>query len=122
VAFAEQSALGVKVDDHSNRDALAWLDAVGLTLVAHFHTHPGSGPASPSATDFAFQERLEGGGHVAIGGIFTTDRYLKFFAGDPNRFSLRIFGNIEEVNREHHIYRLPVADGQFSLPQPGSPG
>jgi hypothetical protein len=95
VKYSRQDAGGVRVTDASNISALAKLDELGLPLVMHFHSHPGFGRESnhPSLRDQAFQERLERGGHAAIGGIFSRDGFLRFFAGDVSRFCVEIHGN-----------------------------
>lgn len=116
VQFSAQSATRVRVADGSNIRALAALDKIGLPLVAHFHSHPGKGPDAnhPSETDRRFQERLERGGHIAIGGIFTQDGHLRFFAGDPTRFVVDVQGNhFRKV--EHNVYELAVADRDLSV-------
>ena len=114
VAFDEQTSGGVRVNDASNSAALAMLDAAGLPLVCHLHSHPSTGidATQPSGIDRAYQARLERGGHVAIGGIFSQDGYLRFFAGDPNRFVVRIHGKgIVEV--EQHVFKLDLAHRGF---------
>ncbi|MEX0704017.1 MAG: Mov34/MPN/PAD-1 family protein [Planctomycetales bacterium] len=112
VAFAMQSAGGVRVADESNIAALAELDRIGLPLVAHFHSHPGFGRTAnfPSQTDRAFQERLEAGGYVTVGGIFSRDGYLRFFAGDDRQFNVEVIGNGVETLGPNE-FRLAVADG-----------
>jgi len=95
VEFSEQSAAGVRAEDTSNIEAFLKLERLGLPLAAHFHSHPGFGPEAnhPSHIDRAFQERLERGGAIAIGGIFSRDGYLRFFAGQGRSFRMKVYGN-----------------------------
>ena len=62
VEFQEQSPVGVSVDDRSNIQCFQKLEQVGLPLVAHFHSHPGTGPGAnhPSQTDRAFRSGSNG--------------------------------------------------------------
>jgi hypothetical protein len=124
VAYAEQSAVRVRVDDRSNIEAMTRIDEAGLLFAAHLHSHPGYGPEAnhPSGIDRAYQKSLENGKHVAIGGIFSADRsgggWLRFFAGDPQRFQVRVFGNhVSPQEKEPHVFRLhtELADNHVSV-------
>jgi proteasome lid subunit RPN8/RPN11 len=120
VDFAEQSAVYLRVGDSSNIAALASLDRWGMPLVAHCHSHPGRGAGAtiPSGTDRRFQERLERGSHVAIGIIFSQDRYLRFFAGDESRFEVSVFGKqIKEI--EKNVYKIELGDGNLPVAKLG---
>jgi len=56
-----------------------------------------------------FQELLEKGGHIAIGGIFNAAGDVVFYAVNPQRFTVQVYGkNVEEVDR--HAFRISVAD------------
>jgi hypothetical protein len=117
VAFSEQTAGHVRVLDSSNIRTLAELDARGTPLVAHFHSHPGRGETAnyPSATDLAFQERLERAGHVAIGGIFARGdgvAHVRFFAGPQRKFLVTVQGKCaKEISK--NVFELHMADGQI---------
>lgn len=116
VSFSKQHAGGVRVADSSNIQTLQSLDELGLPLVAHFHSHPGFGEDAnlPSSTDRRFQERLERGGHVAIGGIFSRDGHVRFFAGDDDRFEIEIVGNkVKKVGR--HAYKLELGETRVQV-------
>jgi hypothetical protein len=118
VDYAKQSCVYLSVDDSSNINQLAKLDSWGVPLVAHFHSHPSNGPEAnhPSGIDRSFQERLERGGHVAIGGIFSQDGYLRFFAGDDSRFQISIFGNhVKEISK--NVYRIDMASEDLPIVQ-----
>ncbi|MHB9080386.1 MAG: MPN domain-containing protein [Pirellulaceae bacterium] len=120
VEFTRQSVVGVLVADGSNIERLAWLDKLGLPLVCHVHSHPGFGPGAtcPSGTDARFQERLERGGHVAIGVIFCRDGHCRFFAGDGRRFVVEVQGNqVEKV--DDNVYRVSLADEDVSFAAAG---
>lgn len=107
VRYSEQSAGGVRVADGSNIEALATLDRLGLPLLGHMHSHPGFGREAnrPSSTDRSFQERLERGRHIAIGAIFSRDGFVRWFAGDLDRFVVEVQGkNVRKV-----------ADNEFQL-------
>jgi len=119
VEYAHQSAGGVRVADISSVETLTWLDEVGLPLVCHAHSHPGFGAAAtiPSITDRQFQERLERGGHVAIGVIFSRDGHCRFFGGEDRHFVVDVQGNgVEKV--EHNVYRLTLVDGDVPVNLP----
>lgn len=126
VKFARQSAVGVRVADSSNIIALSVLDEMGLGLVAHVHSHPGFGPEAnhPSSVDHEFQSRLERGGHIAIGAIFSRDGHVRFFAGPSRRFVIEVQGNhIQKVS--DHAFQLElstVADGDIPVDLPGADG
>ncbi len=116
VEFAEQSAVYLRVNDLSNFAALESLDYWGTPLLAHFHSHPGTGAGAthPSGIDRRFQERLERGGHIAVGGIFSQDGFLGFFAGDSRRFQIRVFGNqVKEIER--NVFKVSLADGNLPI-------
>ncbi len=116
VSFSEQSAVFLRVEDMSNFAALESLDQWGTPLLAHFHSHPGrgAGATSPSGTDRSFQERLERGGHIAVGGIFSQDGYLRFFAGNDKRFRIEVFGKqVKEIER--NVYKVPLEERDLPI-------
>lgn len=95
-----RTAVYVKGNVLSSRDALMEMGQYGHLLHAWFHSHPGSGEnaTNPSPTDKNHQERLERGGYKAIGGIFTRDGYVRFFSLD-RQFKLAIYGKgVEKIN------------------------
>jgi proteasome lid subunit RPN8/RPN11 len=106
VEVSEQSKVFVRADSDSLGKALCSLDDYGHKLLAWFHSHPGTGPASvnPSATDLDTQNRLERGGYPVVGGIFSRDGYIRFFS-IKNRFSsIRIYGKLVEKKDETTFY------------------
>ena len=120
VDFAEQSSVYLRVDPNSTIEALSALDRWGMPLVAHFHSHPGRGADAtfPSMTDRRFQERLERGSHIAIGGIFSQDGFLRFFAGNESRFEVSVFGKqIKEIAT--NVYKLELGDEKLPITNVG---
>lgn len=69
-------------EQHHTATLLRDLARRGSVVTAYFHMHPGRGPGAnyPSSIDLANQERLERGGFVAVGGIFSRDGYLRSFS------------------------------------------
>lgn len=110
VEFAHQSVGGVRVADESSIEKLAWLDELGLPLVCHVHSHPGCGVGAtyPSTIDMRFQERLQRGGHIAVGLIFSRDGFARFFGGEGQEFDVDVQGH--QVEKEgDNVYRLAMA-------------
>jgi len=83
VVFAHEKRTpgGVTGDIRDTHRVLIELERYGHRLTAHFHSHPGYGPAAttPSPIDEKFQGRLECGGHRAVAGIFSRDGWIRFF-------------------------------------------
>lgn len=88
--------------DHSTK-VLIGIDEFGSVLSAYFHMHPGNGSNAnfPSDIDIANHERLERGGFITIGGIFSRDGHLRFFS-DKSRFEIEIAGTeVTHVDKEN---------------------
>lgn len=109
-AHQRRTRLGVVADMPSTHSLLIKLEQFGHKFLAHFHSHPGSGPEAthPSGTDENFQRRLEQGGHVAIMAIFSRDGYIRFRRLDQN-FELTIYGEGIAAHAPG-IYRLKNLD------------
>ncbi len=105
-ACLKRSMLGVEGDPRATHALLIKLEQYGHRLLAHFHSHPGTGAEAtgPSGIDENFQERLERAGHVAVCGIFSRDGFIRFLRLDKN-FELEIYGNGVEKH-EANVYRL----------------
>lgn len=91
------------------RNLLIECEKFGSIFAAFFHAHPGNGSENtrPSAIDLATQESYEKGGYRTIGGIFSRDGYLRFFA-HTMQFQVKIMGKGVE-NEGNCLYRLTQA-------------
>jgi len=109
-AHQRRTPMGVVGDFPSTHNVLIKLEQFGHKFLAHFHSHPGTGPDAthPSGTDESFQKRLEGGGHLAVMAIFSRDGYVRFVRMDQN-FEIEIYGEGVE-NHAPGIYRLKNID------------
>ena len=99
VALSEQSRGFVKADPITSHQYLVQLtEHDGHDLLAAFHSHPLSGAAGtqPSNIDLATQDRFAALGWDAIGGIFSTDGYVRFF-GTAKDFEISLYGNGAEI-------------------------
>jgi len=85
---------------------LTELETYGGLLCCYFHVHPGRGVLSntPSPIDLSCQARLEKGGYPTIGGIFSRDGYLPFFA-HKSQFRIAISGK-EMENVGKNLFKL----------------
>lgn len=102
----KRSVVGVVGDTSATHRLLIKLELFGHRLLAHFHSHPGTGLGStnPSGTDDNFQKRLEKAGYPAVAAIFSRDGYVRFFRSD-NNLEIQIHGKgVEDLG--HHSYRL----------------
>jgi hypothetical protein len=105
-----RSMVGVTTDPKVSHRLLIKLEQFGHKLLAHFHSHPGTGYEStrPSGTDVSFQQRLEGAGHVALMVIFSRDGFVRFLRLDDN-VEVKIYGEGVEAHGRN-IYRLSRID------------
>jgi hypothetical protein len=109
-AHQRRTKMGVVADIPSTHNLLIKLEQFGHKFMAHFHSHPTSGPGAtkPSGIDENFQARLEKAGHLALMAIFSRDGYVRFVRLDQN-FELEIYGQGVE-NHAPGIYRLTQID------------
>jgi hypothetical protein len=109
-AHQKRSMLGVTAEPKATHALLIKLEQFGHRLLAHFHSHPGSGvdATAPSGTDQNFQQRLESAGHVAVMVIFSRDGFIRFVRLDQN-LEIEIHGQ-GVVNHAPGIYRLANID------------
>jgi proteasome lid subunit RPN8/RPN11 len=109
-AHQKRSMVGVTADTRSTHRLLIKLEQFGHRLLAHFHSHPGTGADAtrPSGTDRKFQERLETAGHVAVMAIFSRDGFIRFMRLDQS-IDVKVYGNGVEQH-EPGIYRLTNLD------------
>ena len=110
VAHKTRTWGGVTAETRSTHRLLIKLEQFGHRLLAHFHSHPGTGADSthPSGTDKNFQERLESAGHVAVMAIFSRDGYIRFVRLDES-FEVEIYGQGVERHAPN-VYRLVNPD------------
>ena len=109
-AHQRRSPMGVVAHMPSTHNLLIRLEQFGHKFLAHFHSHPGTGPDAthPSGTDENFQKRLESAGHVALMAIFSRDGFVRFVRLDQN-FEIEIYGEGVK-NHAPGIYRLTNID------------
>jgi hypothetical protein len=107
--LSRQSVAGAEADDESLADQMINLYDFGLTPLAYFHSHPGLGTSAtqPSNTDRETQAGMEKCGAKIIGGIFSRDGFIRFYANDFKPI-LRVGGNhVKEI--EPNVYHLQRA-------------
>ncbi len=110
VSLSRQSVVGAKADDQSLADGLINLCEFGLRPLGYFHSHPGIGidATHPSGTDRDTQSVVERSGGEIIGGIFSRDRFVRFYAngGEPN---VKVVGK-RVTKVEKNVYRLEAEE------------
>jgi len=97
----KRSVVGVVGNHGDTHRLLIKLEQFGHRLLAHFHSHPGTGidATRPSGTDTGFQERLENAGYPTVAAIFSRDGYIRFFRLD-NDLEIEIYGSgVEQHGR-----------------------
>jgi proteasome lid subunit RPN8/RPN11 len=105
-----RTLVAVEGNPKSTHSVLMKLERFKHKLLAHFHSHPGTGLGltMPSGTDRAFQSRLEQGGYPSVAAIFSRDGYVRFFRTDHNA-DVRVHGEgVEQV--EPNIFRITDLD------------
>jgi len=109
-AHQKRNMMGVTADVRSTHSLLIKLERFKHRLLAHFHSHPGTGADAthPSGIDEGFQKRLEGAGHVAVMVIFSRDGFVRFVRLD-NNLEIEIYGEGAEKH-ESGVYRLTNLD------------
>jgi len=82
--LAQRSVACAVPESTSQLRALLQLDENEERLLATLHSHPGKGPegTNPSSVDLSTQQGLERNGYPAIGGIFSRDKYVRFYSVD----------------------------------------
>ena len=89
----DQSPIYVKADDrHAHHTIISLEEDFGHSLLGMFHSHmsKGGGSTSPSSVDTAFLERMEKLGCNCLGGIFSLDGFVRFYA--RQNFALHVYG------------------------------
>jgi len=110
LSLSVQSPAGAIADNRALADSLIHLNNFGLIPLAYFHSHPGYGANTtcPSSTDRQTQAAMEKSGSEIIGGIFSRDGYICFYANksEPN---IHIAGKrIRKVGK--NVYQLEIEE------------
>ena len=110
LSLSRQSVAGATAKNQSVANEFIELYEFGLRPLAYFHSHPGCGVGAtrPSSTDKQTQSTMEQSGSEIIGGIFSRDGFVRFYANKvkPN---VRVLG--KKVNNvEKNVYRLEIKE------------
>jgi len=110
LSLSIQNMAGAAADNRSLAIQLMRLNKFGLRPLAYFHSHPGRGISAtqPSITDRETQSLMEQSGSEIIGGIFSRDGFVRFYANksEPN---VHVVGKqIIKVN--NNVYRLEAEE------------
>jgi hypothetical protein len=105
-----QGLAGAEAENCSLASELIRLNDFGLLPLAYFHSHPGRGANAthPSSTDRQTQSTMEESGSEIIGGIFSRDGFVRFYANKkvPN---VHVVGKrIRKV--EQNVYKLEIEE------------
>ena len=108
--LSRQSVAGAEASNESLAMELLRLNDFGMLPLAYFHSHPGYGPSAtePSGTDRQTQDAMEKAGSQILGGIFSRDRFVRFYANrmEPH---VRVVGKrVKEVAK--NVYRLETEE------------
>jgi hypothetical protein len=106
--MAHQSFGSAKGAMASTHKTLIQMDCYGHKLLAYFHIHPGSGEGAtlPSSVDLNYQTRLDQGGYLTIGGIFSRDGYFRLFP-EEREFHINIYGKgVTTIDEKQRLFRL----------------
>jgi hypothetical protein len=110
LSLSKQNVVGAVADNNSLANSLIRLNDFGLRPLAYFHSHPGYGmnATCPSSTDKQTQATMEESGSEIIGGIFSRDGYVRFYANkcDPK---INVIGKqVRKVGK--NVYQLEVEE------------
>jgi proteasome lid subunit RPN8/RPN11 len=110
IRLSRQGVAGAEASNESLATELLRLSDFGMLPLAYFHSHPGYGPSAtqPSGTDRQTQGAMEKSGSQILGGIFSRDRFVRFYANrmEPH---VRVVGKrVKEVAR--NVYRLETEE------------
>ena len=110
LSLRRQSVAGATAENQSVANEFIELYEFGLRPLAYFHSHPGCGVGAtrPSGTDRQTQSTMEQSGGEIIGGIFSRDGFVRFYANKvkPN---VRVLGK-KVSNVEKNVYRLEIEE------------
>lgn len=100
VKYDKKSAVYVSADRiDAHEKILSFSNDFGHQLLGMFHSHIAKGSSStrPSSIDRSFMDRHEKLGCYCVGGIFSLDGYVRFFANKP--FDLNVYGKgVQKIN------------------------
>lgn len=110
LTLSTQSLGGAAAEHKSLANELLMLNEFGLRPLAYFHSHLGCGIGAthPSSTDRKTQSLMEQSGSEIIGGVFSRDGFIRFYAnrGEPD---VRVVGKrFKEI--EKNVYRLEIKE------------
>ena len=110
LSLNRQSVAGASAEYESLAKEFIELYEFGLRPLAYFHSHPscGVGATRPSNTDRQTQSTMEQSGSEIIGGIFSHDGFVRFYANKvkPN---VRVLGKkVSDVGK--NVYRLEIEE------------
>lgn len=119
--LSSQSTVGAEAADDSLAAELIRLNEFGMRPLAYFHSHPGHGPSAtePSSTDRKTQAGMERAGGQIIGGIFSRDGFVRFYANraEPH---IKVLG--KKTRRvERNVYHLEAEDVHWQDTPPSCP-
>ena len=108
LCLSRQSVVGAEASNESLATELLRLNDFGMLPQGYFHSHPGYGSSAtePSGTDRQTQDAMEKAGSQILGGIFSRDGFVRFYANrtEPH---VRVVGKKVEED-EKNVYRLEV--------------
>jgi len=110
LSLSMQNVVGAAADNGALASSLIRLNDFGLRPLAYFHSHPtcGVNATCPSSTDRQTQSTMEESGSEIIGGIFSRDGFVRFYANRkvPN---VRVLGKrIKKI--EQNVYQLETEE------------
>lgn len=110
LSLSTQNPVGAVADNESLVGQLIHLNDFGMRPLAYFHSHPGSSVSAtcPSGTDRRTQSMMEQSGSDIIGGIFSRDGFIRFYANGftPN---VKVIG--KKVRRiKKNVYKLEIEE------------
>ena len=105
-----QSMAGAEAENSSLATEFIRLNDFGILPLAYFHSHPSCGvnATCPSGIDRQTQSTMEESGSEIIGGIFSRDGYVRFYANksEPN---IRVVGKrVKKVGK--NVYLLEIEE------------
>ena len=109
VSLSDQSSVSASANREDLDTLLRQIDAWGHSMHGLFHSHPGAGALAtiPSGVDWETQQRYERGGYPLIGGIFSRDGFIRFFA--TTLFEINVFGTgVKQY--DPHLFKIHFPD------------